>query len=248
MPVSDPGIISRFVATYKGVEDFYFLNKDGDLGFIKSGELRTVKETFPQINDHGFRASNPGFEGEVQAFQRDLVNISRACGSSPPADLELGYVLPMTDEHEWHSATLALHESVLEALKADHQMMVQNGSKELVQAERDLGRIAPLRGIHQGLDELIHHQDAFGRHRYFPALFIAPHESTAERPEGETRQGTNIRVVNLRWRDAHDQTLGERPAASNTPRERLFALLRENLARRGAIDRSQRLENRLSIA
>jgi len=244
MAVSNPGTISRFVATYKGVEDFYFLNKDGELGFIKSGELRPIKETFPQLDNPDFVTANPGFDGEVQAFQRDLVHIARMCAASPPADLELGYVAPMSDAHEWRSATLVLHEPVLEALKADHQMMAQNGTKELVQAERDLGRIAPRRGIYQGLDELIHHQDAFGRNRYFPALFLSPPDSTVGRARGET----NVRVVNLRWRDGHDQALSTRPAASHPLRERLFALLRENLSRRGAVDRSQRLENRLSIA
>lgn len=244
MSGSDPGTISRFVACYKGVEDFYFLNKEGELGFIKSSELRPVKETFPQVDDHYFRAANPGFEEEVQTFQADLVEIARLCSTTPPAGLELGYIMPMTDQHEWQSATLVLYQPVLDTLRADHEMMVQNATKELVQAERDLARIVENRSIHQGLDELIHHEDAFGRRRYFPALFIAPDESAAERPEA----GSNVRVVNLRWRDAEGSSLARRPAAPHSSRERVFALLRENLASRGAIDRSQRLENRLTIA
>lgn len=245
MSVSDPGTISRFVHVYKGIEDFYFLNRNGELGYIRSGELRSVKETFPQLKNRAFLNTNPDFLPGLEEFLRGVGEIAFAYQNDPPYDLELGYVLPAGDQHLWRTATLVLHKHVLETLKADHEIMVQNGTKELVEAERELSRIMGVRSIHQGLDELTYHKDGFGQYRYFPALVLLPESDDSTRLDA-TR--SRVRVINLRWRgrglSAHQYAPGQTP---NT-RELVFRVLRENLTRRGAIDRSQRVENRLSMA
>lgn len=245
MSASDPATISRFVHVYKGIEDFYFLNRNGELGYIKSGELRSVKETFPQLRDRDFLKSNPDFLHGLEEFLRELGEIAASYLSGPPQDLELGYILPAGDQHLWRTATLVLHKHVLESLKADYEVMVQNGMKELVEAEHELSRIMGMRSIHQGLDELTYHKDAFDQYRYFPALFLLP-ESEDARPQDSTR--SRMRVINLRWRGRGLAASQYASGSKARTRELLFRLLRENLTRRGAIDRSQRVENQLSIA
>ncbi len=244
MAVSDPSTISRFVHVYKGIEDFYFLNRNGELGYIRSGELRSVKETFPQIKDRAFLRANPDFLPALEEFLRELGEISSAYQNKPPHDLELGYVLPAGDQHLWRSASLVLHKHVLEALKGDHEAMFQNGSQELIEAERDLSRLMAVRSIHQGLDELTYHKDVFGQFRYFPALYLLPEGEDTNRSEATK---SRVRVLNLRWRG---RGLNARQYASEdarNTRELIFHVLRENLTQRGAIDRSQRIENRLSV-
>jgi len=243
MTVSDSNTLSRFVHIYKGIEDFYFLNRNGELGYIKSGALRSVKETFPQLRDRAFLNDNPDFLPGLEEFLRELGEISGAYLTNPPHDLELGYILPAGDQHLWRTATLVLHKHVVESLRADHEVMVQSGTKEMVEAERDLSRIMGVRSIHQGLDELIYHKDAFGQYRYFPALFLlTDDQDLGQRDAAESR----VRVINLLWRG---RGLNARKyGAAGSTRELVFWVLRENLTQRGAIDRSQRVENRLSIA
>lgn len=237
--------VSRFVHLYKGIEEFYFLNKDGELGYIKSGEMRSVKETFPQLKDREFLGANPDFLRELEEFLRELGEISTVYMDTPPHDLELGYVLPANGQYRWRSSSLVLHKHVLGSLKADHEVMVKNGTKELIEAERDLGRIASVRSIHEGLDELTHHKNAFGQYRYFPALFVLPERHVMDQPD---RSKSNVRVINLRWRERHSIPTTRDSAGGIRNRELVFAVLRDSLSQRGAIDRSQRLENRLSIA
>lgn len=244
MSVPKPDTVSRFVHIYKGVEEFYFLNRDGDLGYIKSGAMRSVKETFPQLRDRAFINSNPDFMRELESFLRDLGEISTAYQGTPPYDLELGYVLPASERHRWRSSTFVLHKHVLEALKSDHDVMVSNGISDLSEVERDLGRIEGVRSIHEGFDELTHHKNAFGEYRYFPALFVLPDHFEHDQPHASR---SNVRVINLRWRDGRSEPFRSRSSTSET-RELVFSLLRENLTQRGAIDRSQRHENRLSVA
>ena len=244
MPRSKPDTISRFVHLYKGVEEFYFLNRDGELGYIKSGEPRSVKETFPQLKDRAFVSANPHFIRELEAFLRGLGEISAAYRAEPPYDLELGYVLPASEKRPWRSSTLVLHKHVVEALKADHEVMVSTGTKNPADAERDLSRIEGVRSIHEGLDELTYHRDTFGEYRYFPALFVLPEQLETQDLHGSR---SNVRVINLRWRGKGSEPFASRSAVNGT-RELVFSLLRENLMQRGAIDRSQRLEPRFSVA
>lgn len=239
----DPAIVSRFVYFYKGVEDFYFLNSDGDLGYIKSKDLRPIKETFPQLKNREFVKSNPDFMRELDSFLRELVDVSSIYLENPPPDLELGYMLPAGDRNQWRTSTLVLHKHVMEDLKADHEMMVRNGTKEPADAERDLARVMGVRSIHQGLDELTYHKNAFGHYRYFPALFVRPDHPDA----AQKNRTSNVRVINLRWRDGRTQAPGSTRETAPRNRELVFSVLRENLAQRGAIDRSQRLEHRLSV-
>jgi hypothetical protein len=239
-----PRNISRFVHIFKGVEDFYFVNKAGELGYIKSGNLRSVKETFPQLKDRAFLNANPNFMRELEDLLRELGEISTACLRSPPYDLELGYVLPAGDQHQWRTSTLVLHKHVLEALKADYDAMIEKGVKELIAAERDLARLSGVRSIHQGLDDLTNHKDAFGRYRYFPALYVIPEQPD---PAELHHSKSNLRVINLRWREGKSGQQDQKSASEKQTRELLFSVLRENLTQRGAIDRTQRLENRYSI-
>lgn len=243
MPISSSNTISRFVHLYKGIEEFYFLNQAGELGYIKSGELRSVKETFPQLKDRAFLNSNPQFLAELEDFLRELGEISTAYLDTPN-DLELGYVLPAGDQYQWRTSTLVLHRHVLEALQADHDQMLQDGAKELLEAERDLARVAGVRSIHQGLDELTHHKDAFGMYRYFPALFVVSEDPDASPAQ---RSKSNLRVINLRWRDRGSTSFSGKESPGRA-RDLVFSVLRENLTHRGAIDRSLRVENRFSIA
>lgn len=239
-----PRNISRFVHIFRGVEDFYFVNKAGELGYIKSGNLRSVKETFPQLKDRAFLAANPDFIRELEDFLRELGEISSACLHTPPYDLELGYVLPAGDQHRWRTSTLVLHKHVLEALKADYDTMVSNGTKELIEAERDLARLSGVRSIHQGLDDLTNHKDAFGHYRYFPALYVVPEQADTTQPH---RSKSNLRVINLRWREGRSNPQKHQSTTARQTRELVFSVLRENLTQRGAIDRTQRLENRFSV-
>lgn len=246
MSVPDARTISRFVHIYKGIEDFYFLNRNGELGYIKSGVLRSIKETFPQLRDRSFLKANPDFLSGLEEFLRELGEISSAYQDpNPPSDLELGYVLPAGDQHLWRTATLVLHKHALEALKADHEAMFQNGVQELIEAERDLSRLMGVRSIHQGLDELTYHKDVFGQYRYFPALFLLPEDNDVG---GRDSRGSRVRVINLRWRGRGLNSSHYGHGDTPSTRELVFEVLRENLTRRGAIDRSQRVENRLSVA
>lgn len=245
MAVSNSDTISRFVHVYKGIEDFYFLNRNGELGYIKSGELRSVKETFPQLKDRTFLAANPDFLPELEQFLRELGEIAFAYQSNAPFDLELGYVLPAGDQHLWRTATVVLHKHVLEALKADYETMVRDDSQELAEVERELSRIMGVRSIHQGLDELTHHRDAFGQYRFFPALYLLPENDETGRVEATK---SRVRVINLRWRGRGLNPRRYDPGNTESTRDLVFRVLRENLTQRGAIDRSQRVEHRLSLA
>jgi hypothetical protein len=245
MSVPDPDTISRFVHLYRGIEDFYFLNRNGELGYIKSGQLRSVKETFPQLRDRAFLSGHPDFLPALEDFLRGLGEIADTYLNDPPSELELGYLLPAGDQHLWRTATLVLHKHVLEALRADFEIMVRDGTRELVEAERDLSRIMGVRSIHQGLDELTHHKDSFGQYRYFPVLFMMPEDEKDGRP-GANR--SRVRVINLRWRGRGLDRNRSGAGGPSPEREQVFRILRDNLNRRGAIDRSQRVENRLSLA
>lgn len=237
MSAPDRSTISQFVHLYKGIEEFYFLNRDGDLGYIKSGEMRSVKETFPQLRDRAFLKSNPDFLPELEEFLRELGRISSACLENPPCDLELGYVLPAGDQYQWRTSTLVLHKHVLETLQADYEAMIENGTREQLETERILNRIGGIWSIHRGLDELTNHKDVFDQYRYFPALFVLP-ERDAGVPHS-TR--SHLRVINLRWRDKGLDSHQYGPADPSRARELVFHILRNNLTQRGAIDRSQRV-------
>jgi len=189
-------------------------------------------------------SSNPQFLAELEEFLRELGEISMAYLDTPP-DLELGYVLPASDKYPWRTSTLVLHKHVVNALQADRDHMLKDGTKELIETERDLTRIAGVRSIHQGLDELTHHKDALGVYRYFPALFVVPEDPDASPAQ---RSKSNLRVINLRWRDGRSGARADDAGNPQRRRELVFSVLRENLTHRGAIDRSQRVENRFSIA
>ena len=68
MPDPNSANIARFIHQYKGIEGFYFLNKNGELGFIDQESRRAMKELFPQADDTPL-VSNEGPGGaDVYAF------------------------------------------------------------------------------------------------------------------------------------------------------------------------------------
>lgn len=229
--------ISRFVHQYKGIEGFYFLNQNGELGFIKADDLRSVKETFPQLNDRHFLKVHPDFLEQLEGFLRDLGDLSRLYSSRSDSDFELGYVLPANDSaQKWRSATLVLHKKVVETLRADENLLYKKGIKDPINStELDVEKLQGIRSIQRGLDDLMHHRDAFGMYKYFPVLFHL-------RKDIETK--AKLRVLNLRWRPNRERPDGganPHTAAHMNSRETVYSILRENLFQRGAIDRSKRM-------
>ena len=228
--------ISRFIHQYKGIEGFYFLNQGGELGYIKADDLRSVKETFPQINDRNFLKIHPDFIDQLEGFLRDLGDLSTFYSNDGKDGFELGYVLPANDSaQKWRSATLVLHKSVVETLRDDENLFFKKGIKDRYNStELDAEKLQGIRSIQRGLDDLTHHRDVFGMYRYFPVLFYMR----------DGAQQAKLRVLNLKWRPNRERPDGganAQTAAHLGARETVYSILRENLVERGAIDRSKRL-------
>ena len=60
--------ISELAAEYRGIEGFYLLNTQGQLGYISTDGSSYVKETFPQIDDPDFLSQHPRFVEELHQF------------------------------------------------------------------------------------------------------------------------------------------------------------------------------------
>ena len=236
--------ISRFVHQYKGIEGFYFLNQNGDLGYIKADDLRTVKETFPQINNRHFLKVHPDFMEQLEGFLRDLGDLSKLHSSPSANDFELGYVLPANDStQKWRSATLVLHKRVVETLRADENLLYKKGIKDPINStDLDAEKLQGIRSIQRGLDDLTHHRDAFGMYKYFPVLFHLRNDNAPS---------AKLRVLNLKWRPNRERPDGganAQTAAHMSSRETVYSVLRHNLIRRGAIDRNRRHQARANTA
>ena len=242
--------VSRFVHKYRGVEGFYFLNRSGELGYIKSNELRSIKETFPQLNNKQFLKIHPRFMTELECFLRDVGQLTTAYGNEEWDSLELGYVLPANENQPWRSATLVLHKQVLDTLRSDEDLLYRKGIKDPFQADTESEKFKGIRSIQHGLDDLVNHRDVFGNYKYFPVLFYLPEHPL---PPKLSQHCARLRVVNLKWRKPADATRSTEttPAPPNVAdlngQEEVFNVLRENLTLHGAIDRSKRVENRLSV-
>jgi len=232
--------LSRFVHQYRGIEGFYFLNKSGELGYIKADDLRSVKETFPQINDRHFLKVHPDFMDQLQSFLRDLGELSALCTVGSGVQMELGYVLPANEGSQtWRSATLVLHRQVVDTLRQDESLLYKKGIKDRYNSnEMDMEKLQGIRSVQHGLDDLTNHRDANGIYKFFPVLFYLR--------DGQANQ-SRLRVLNLKWRPGqavpdggHDSIT----AAEFDSRESVYSLLRQNLVTRGAINRDVRAPHR----
>lgn len=224
----------KFLDQYKGIEGFYFLNNTGELGYINADHNpKSIKETFPQLKNKKFVQSHPRLMSELEDFIREIGNLSRLYLGSPVRDMELGYVLPASNEQDWQSATLVLHKHVLESMRSDQQLLAMKGMKEAAEAEREIVRIKAFRSICQGFDDLISYQDPYGVHKYFPVLFYKPNH----RGIGSD---SKLRVINLRWRKNQYQPNESTLISTHDSRETIFSVLAGNLVERGAIHPAQK--------
>ena len=244
MPDSNSANIARFLHQYKGIEGFYFLNKNGELGFIDQESRRAMKELFPQVNDKEFLQSHPEFKKELSAFQIDIKEIAETYLKDESAsDIELGYLLPVTEGKTWLSSTLILHKSIVDTLECDDQLLYSKGIKDPFQIDQEAEKMKGIRSVQQGFDDLLHHKDAFGMYKYFPVLFKLPHTGIDVAESGSDK--APVRVLNLRWRKSTSQ---QTSASSLAAHETIFSILRTNLVNRGAIDRNQRIQSKFQIS
>lgn len=208
-------IAAHLTATYKGIEGFYILNRSGRLGYFSRDGTRMIRETLDGVG-----------EDRAVVFFDEL---TRSVTASPPdADRELGYLLPVDDSHVWNTATLVLHDHVAQSLKDAFDSDIKHGRMTLEEGDRRAPDIAPERGLHRGIEDLLNHVGSFGVQTYFPVLYVRPAESSGS--------ASPVRVLNLislidgagRFAD-------------------VLAQMRENLAERGALNQASRVEHRFSL-
>ena len=225
--MATPPAVSQFAQTYPGIEEFYFLNQKGELGYITGKSPRLVKETFNEWKDEGFIKRYPRFKQEVKTFRSFLVDLYQSYPSTP--EMELGYVVPSDDSRSWNTATLVTHEHIVNLM----QEAVKQAAKEQVitlgEADRKLAAITVERGAYQGLDNLFNHVSALGGHPFFPVFYHS---------RNPVEQTTSLRVINLKYVN---------PESGDTAKfEAVYSLLRSKLVARGALNPAQRIERRLT--
>lgn len=178
----------------------------------------------------GSRMNRESLEGIAE--DRAIVffdELADAVAKSPPdVDKELGYLLPVDDSRVWNTATLVLHDHVTKSLKDAFDRDITQGRMSLAEGDRKAPDISSERGLHRGLEDLLNHVGSFGMQTYFPVLYIRPADDAgSDRP---------VRVLNLitfvngagRYAD-------------------ILTKMRENLAERGALKQSPRVEHRFSL-
>lgn len=231
--------VSRFVQRYPGVQGFYFINRNADLGFIRTADAKPVKETFPQLHDRKFTRKHPSFVHELENFLRDLQELSHIYLHSAETGMELGYIVPAgDDDHEWQSATLMANYNVVDAIRVDqyekHRYGITDSPPQNLSAEELQGACS----VHRGLNYLANYMDTNGSHVYFPVLFFRTTPATTSTQAGDvTDRGhdTSLRVINLLWkRSGHE-------SGSKVRHNLILHILRRNLEVRGALAREKRL-------
>ncbi len=232
-----PQAVSRFVHRYPGVQGFYFVNRNADLGFIRTADAKPVKETFPQLHDRKFTRKHPSFVSELENFLRALQDLSHIYLNSAETGVELGYILPAGDnDHVWQSATLMVHNEVIDAIRLDQEEKHQYGAADSSLQNLTVEELRGACSVHRGLNYLAHYVDTNGSHEYFPALFFQPALSPTNTEAGDaTDRGhdTSLRVINLLWQ----RTINE--SGSYARHRLIFNILRRNLEVRSAIARDQ---------
>ena len=236
--------IARFVHQYRGIEGFYFLNKEGDLGYITADGQRTCKENFAQSNDKEFLRTYPEFTAEIDPFLQGVREIPKVyLEENATPDIELGYVLPVTEGKSWLSATLILNKDIVDKIKSDDKLLYTKGMKDPFQIDPEAEKMKGVRSVQQGFDDLLHHKDAFGVYKYFPVLFKLPDKGADITHTGCEK--APVRVLNLKWR----MSSADRPTAAQlSSHETVFSILRANLIKRGAIARDKRLQNKFAVS
>ena len=236
--------IARFIHQYKGIEGFYFLNKDGALGFIDPESRRAVKESFPQVNDKQFLKSHPDLIKELNEFCINIKEIPKTYLKDDSAsDIELGYLLPVAEGKTWLSSTLILHKNIVDTLDCDDQLLYSTGIQDPFQIDQEAEKMKGIRSVQQGFDDLLHHQDSFGMCKYFPVLFKLPHTGIGVAESGSDK--APVRVLNLRWRK---NTANQASVSGLATHELVFSILRTNLINRGAINRDRRIQNKFQVS
>lgn len=232
-----PPAVSRFVQRYPGVQGFYFINRNADLGFLRPTDAKPVKETFPQLHDRKFTRKHPSFVLELENFLRDVQEISNIYLNSADTDIELGYILPAGDnDHEWQSATLMVHDDVVDTIQFEQQQKQQYDIVDSSPLNLTAEELQGACSAHRGLNYLAKYVDASGSHIYFPALFLQPTPAatnTQAAGAGDRGDNNSLRVINLLW---HRPVHGHRSASHH---DSIFSLLRRNLEVRGALARDQ---------
>lgn len=237
--------IPELACQYSGIEGCYFLNTQGEFGYIATDGRSYIKETFPQLDDPDFLARHSRFVEELHHFTHDLNVLRVRYLDSHEPDIELGYLRPTEEgEFPWQSATLVLQKDVHDALYGGHDTLLTKGVQDRSGTWAGAEPSPNALGIHDGMRDLVNHQDNFGVYHYFPLLLywppslragvrgLAPHVETAP-----------MRVLNLMWRpvqsgygDSANVTQGHRRCAT------VFSILRNNLKDHGVADRHRRVE------
>ncbi len=233
-----PQSVSRFVQRYQGVQGFYFINRNADLGFIRPADAKPVKETFPQLHDRKFTRKHRSFVPELENFLRNLQELSHIYLNSVETGMELGYILPAGDnDHEWQSATLMVHNDVIDTLRLDQETKIQYDAADSSQQILTVDELRGACSVHRGLNYLANYVDSNGSRGYFPVLFFQPVLSPIDTQAADMTERdheTSLRVVNLLWQSSRDEH------RSSAHHDLIFKILRRNLKVRGAIARDKR--------
>lgn len=233
-----PQSVSRFVQRYQGVQGFYFINRNADLGFIRPADAKPVKETFPQLHDRKFTRKHRSFVPELENFLRDLQELSHTYLNSIDTGMELGYILPTGDNnHEWQSATLMVHNDIIDTIRQDQGAHRRYGASDSPQHNLTVEELRGACSVHRGLNYLANYVESDGSHGYFPVLFFKPALSPTHTQTGDLSErdhDTSLRVVNLLWQRSRNES------GLTTYHDLIFDILRRNLKVRGAIARDKR--------
>ncbi len=224
--------VPRFLQRYKGVEGYYFINRNADLGYIRAADAKPVKENFPQLHDRKFMRAHPDFVYQLETFLRDLQEMSYIYLNTAETGMELGYVLPTNGSgYEWSSSTLVTHQHVVDAMRKDD-------AEDASPTTPALNSASVRHSVYRGLNGLHGHRGREGQYRYFPVLFFqgGPHaDGTATAKTLAQVSGfhdTSLRVLNLLWRRQKD-------AGHMAGLDAMFDLLRGNVKARSAVGAGQ---------
>ena len=228
-------MVARLVEIYPGIEEFYFLNQKGQLGYITGASPHLVKETFSERKAEGFLKRYADFKQGVRAFQPFLTDLYESYPSTP--QMELGYVVPPDGSKCWKTATLVLHEHILSVMRESVKQAAKEKTITVDEADRKLDALTIERGIYHGLDDLFNHVSTIGGQPFFPTFCYNP---MFEGPGPE--QTAPLRVINLKYVNPESVT------AFNTAKfEAVYSQLRSKLTARGALNPSKRAQSRLTV-
>lgn len=234
--------VSQFLENYRGVEGFYFINRNADLGYIRAADAKPVKETFPQLHDRQFVRKHRNFVHQLESFLRDLLELSHIYLNTAETRMELGHILPAnSNKQEWQSATLVVNNKVIESTQKDYDEIHRHrltGTSDPVPALTEIrNKLNNEHSAYRGLQLLIDHKNSGGEYQYFPVLFF---HSGATSNEARAKQANlteisaknaSMRIINLLWQRTKNESV---LSASYSV---IFDVLRHNLKIRRVIDR-----------